>query len=183
MYQPYETPSLAGITFVSGSFTPQPAWDGQLSYQADAQAYVDGMNVNLVPGQPAAKLVNAVNTPAANITFFGVKSGDAAQPWMVTWDGVAFFFAGIAIKQQVAATKAVLGLGTTGYPGVWAKDATGVWDFTPNPLGSAVPPPVAPNPADAAAWAALQGAGSLTEEQKDQLLINIAIAVGAKVPN
>ena len=174
MYQPYETPSLAGITFVSGSFTPQSAWDGQLSYQPDAQAYADAIG---------AKLVNAINTPAANITFFGVKSGDAAQPWMVTWDGIAFFFAGIAIKQQVAATKAVLGLGTTGYPGVWAKDATGVWDFTPNPLGPTVTPPVSTNPADAAAWAALQGAGSLTEEQKDQLLINIAIAVGAKVPN
>ena len=170
---PYVYPPIAGITMASGSFTQQPIYQDVLSYQADAQKYADAIG---------AKLVNAADTPATNFTFKGIDANAAAQPWMVTWDGVSFYFAGIAIDQQVKATKAVTGVASTDWDGDWGKEPSGVWDFTPKPLTPAPPVTVGPNPANAAAWATIMGAGSLTEAQKDALLVNIAVAVGAKVP-
>ncbi len=174
-YKAYEKPSLAGITFASGTFTQQPAYDGVLSYQADAQAYADAIG---------AKLLNALNTPATNFTFGGIKPTDAAQPWMVTWDGASFFFAGIAINQQVAATKALIGLATSEYPGTWARESSGVWDFTPQPLAPVpAPAPATSNSAaDVAGWEAAMNLPTVTLSDVMKALAAIGVAVGAKSP-
>lgn len=173
---PYQKPNISGITMASGSFTQQAIYDGVLTYEAPAKSYADAIG---------AKLVNALDTPATNFTLKGIEpSSDPAiaQPWMVTWDNISFYFAGIAINQQITATKALTGVASADYPGTWAREASGVWDFTPQPIAPVATPPVAPNPADAAAWATIMGVGTLSEAQKDQLLVAIAVAVGAKVP-
>jgi len=173
-YATYQKPNITGITMASGTFTQQPIYDGVLSYKDDAQKYADGIG---------AKLVNALGTPATNFTFKGIDATNSAQPWMVTWDEVMFFFAGIAINQQVAATKAVIGVATTAYPGTWKQEPSGVWDFVPQAVTPPAPVPVVPNPADLAGWEAAMNMPTVTLSDVMKALAAIGTAVGAKAPN
>jgi len=172
MLTPYITPPIAGITMASGTFKQQSIYDGVLSYKADAQAYADAIG---------AKLVNALDTPATNFTFAGIKPEDAAQPWMVTWDGVMFFFAGNDIKRKVEAIKAVTGDESTDYPGTYTKQSDGTWLFKPQPLTPPTPAPIS-HADDVAGYLAALNVPEveLTQMQRDQLLIAIAHTVGAK---
>ena len=168
----YVKPSITGITMAAGQGTQQPIYDGVLSYQTDAEAYATAIK---------ATLVNGATDPACGITFGGVKSTDAAQPWMVTWDGINFFFAGIAILQEVAAQG-----GTIGADGDWIRQTSGIWLFMVKPPASVTPPVVVPNPADAQAWDNLMGVTSMSTQQFQttvlQALAAIGKAVGAKGP-
>ena len=170
----YVKPPIAGITMAAGAFTQQPIYDGVLSYQADAQAYAAAL-------KPPATLVNAATDSACGITFEGIKTTDAAQPWMVTWDGINFFFAGIAILQEVAAQG-----GTIGADGTWVQQTSGVWLFMVAPPAPVTPPVVVPNPADVQAWDNLMGVTSMSTQQFQttvlQALAAIGKAVGAKGP-
>lgn len=168
----YIKPSITGITMAAGQGTQQPIYDGVLSYQADAQAYATAIK---------ATLVNGATDSACGIIFEGIKTTDAAQPWMVTWDEVNFFFAGIAILQEVAAQG-----GTIGADGDWVQQTSGVWLFILKPPVPATPVPVTPNPADVQAWDNIMGVTTMTAQQFQttvlQALAAIGKAVGAKGP-
>ena len=168
----YVKPAIAGITMAAGQGTQQPIYDGVLSYQTDAQAYATAIK---------ATLVNGATDPACGITFGGVKPTDVAQPWMVTWDNINFFFAGIAINQQVAAQG-----GTIGADGTWQVQPSGVWLFMVTPAHVVAPTPVVANPADVTAYMNLMGVTTMSTQQFQttvlQTLAAIAIAVGAKAP-
>jgi hypothetical protein len=137
-----------------GPFPQQQIYDGVLSYQSDAQAYADAIG---------AKLVNAVSLPD-RVTFGGLKPSNLAQPWVVQWSpDDPLYFAGVAIKQRAE----VSGGSVTG-PGNYVKQPDGVWDWVPAPVAPVPPPPTPSNPADAAAWATLMGATTLSTEQYEQ---------------
>ena len=162
-FTPYVDPPFSSILFVSGTGAPQAAYDGVLSYQADAAAYAKAIG---------ATLFNAATDP--RFTFVGVKPTDAAQPWAVEWGtGGSNFFAGIAINQQVEATYLLIGTKTTQYPGTWGEATSGVWLFTPQPLTPVVVPPVTSNPADVSGWLAAMNVPTVTLQQ-----IAAAIAYG-----
>lgn len=175
-YATYQKPSVAGITMASGQGTQQQIPDGQLSYLADVQPYAKAIG---------AQIVNALDDPATGLTFGGIKPTDAAQPWMVTWDGIAFFPAGVAINQQVAATFNLIGVPTTQYPGGWQRQSSGVWLFVPQPLAPVVvPPAVSSTPAE---WLGIPLDGSVlsTADFQAKVLQSLAAigkAVGAAAP-
>jgi len=172
-YPTYQKPNIAGVTMASGGFAQQAIYDGVLSYEADAQPYATAIG---------AKLVNARTTPATNLTFVGIRDTDTAQPWMVTWDDVNFYFAGIAVDQQIGATYNLIGSMTTAYPGTWAKQSSGVWLFTPQPLTPVVVPPVVANPADVAGWLAAMNVPTVTLQQIAAAIAYGFAQLGVKVP-
>ena len=176
-YKPYQKPSITGITMALGQGTQQAIYDGVLSYQPDVERYADAIG---------ASAVNALETPATGLTFGGplAFSSDptVAQPWMVTWDGKTFFFAGPDIIRQIAATKAVMGVATAEYPGTYEKQSDGTWDFIPQPVATPAPVPVVANPADVAGWNAAMNLPSVSNEQIMQAIGALAKFLGAPSP-
>jgi hypothetical protein len=143
-YPKYATPNIVGITMASGKGSQLPIYNGVLSYLKDAQAYANAIG---------AELVNAMNAPATGYTFVGINKTDGAQPWMVTWDSISYFFAGIAIYRRAQ----VSGSWTVEGPGAYIKQPSGSWDWVNAPTPTPAPVPAPNNSGDAAAFAAAQG--------------------------
>jgi len=141
-YPPYEIPPVTGISFASGAGTLQPLQpgDARLCTEEDAK---------IIQSYTGGELTNAATDSSLNMRFDGLDPASPYQPWYIK--GInATGFVGPAVAVMYAKGK--------GHPGTWVGIGSNP-RWVPTIDAPLPPPPSVSNPGDAAAWAALQGAG------------------------
>jgi hypothetical protein len=151
MFQPYTVPSVAGISFATGSNPPQPLQigDARLCLLAYAVAAQQALGLG-------GTLVDASATPSLNMSFPGLLATSAYRPYyLILPVGSGFLGYNVAAMYGYNAVNG----GGIGNPGVYQN---GTWKPTAIPPAAVATPAPASGKTDATVFYQMQSAPSAT---------------------
>jgi hypothetical protein len=177
-YPKYTVPSVGGVTLSLGAAPAQPVQpdDQRFCTLEDAKTI---LKVFTDLGVADATLVDASMGTVNGEHFNNVDPTSLARPW--------YLFSSKVVGPVGPALWLQYGPNTTngggrGNPGAWEGVLSGNPRYVPAPIPSVTPMPTASNPADAGAFANVQGVNNLQSDVTEikRLVIAMAATIGIK---